>query len=242
MDTKQSILIVEDEEDIRELIKFNLENEGFEVFQAMHGEIALTLMQTKKIDLILLDLMMPVMDGLSLCKEVRKKNKFIPILMLTARGDDMDKILGLEYGADDYLVKPFNVRELILRVKSLLKRSTQIVDATNQERSSNSQQNSQHSNQALSIGDITIDSQAHSVLISNEHIETTATEFRLLEDLMKHAGHVRTREQLLNSVWGYEFEGYGRTVDTHIRRLRVKLKHTADYIDTVRGIGYRLKI
>ncbi len=240
MNNDINILIVEDENDIRELLKFNLENEGYTVFQAIHGELALSIVQNKKVDLILLDLMMPVMDGLSFCKEMRKNGNETPIIMLTARGDDMDKILGLEYGADDYVVKPFNIRELILRIKALLKRQASEKQTNNNH--SKAKAYSNNTEETILIGPITMDLKAHSIHVNSESIETTATEFRLLEDLIKHAGHVRTREQLLNSVWGYEFEGYGRTVDTHIRRLRVKLKEFADLIDTVRGIGYRFKV
>ncbi len=229
---KQTILIVEDEIDIRELLVFNLQEEGYNTLEAENGEIALSIIHNKNVDLILLDLMMPVMDGLSLCKALAKEGNTIPIVMLTARGEEMDKIVGLEFGADDYVVKPFNVRELILRIKALLRRQAHIPE---------NEKNKQNSS-IITHGNLVIDTEAHTLSINKETIETTATEFRLIEDLVKHAGHVRTREQLLNSVWGYEFEGYGRTVDTHIRRLRAKLGDNANLIDTVRGIGYKFFI
>ncbi len=226
MTKKETILIVEDEQDIRELLVFNLQKEGYQTLEAENGQVALNIIHSKNVDLILLDLMMPVMDGLSVCRTLDREENNIPILILTARGEDVDKILGLELGADDYVVKPFNIRELTLRIKSLLKRHTPVIES---------------SQQKLKLNGISIDNEAHTIRINDELIVTTATEFRLLEDLMRHAGHVRTREQLLNSVWGYEFEGYGRTVDTHIRRLRAKLLDKAELIDTVRGIGYRFK-
>lgn len=225
MSKKESILIVEDEEDIRKLLVFNLQKEGYTTLEAEDGQKALDIIRKKQIDLILLDLMLPIIDGLSLCKILNREQNTVPILILTAKGEDIDKILGLELGAEDYVVKPFNIRELLLRIKALLRRQNPVVHNTNK----------------LSIGSIVLDTEAHSITIDSQNIETTATEFKLLEDLMKHAGFVRTREQLLNSVWGYEFEGYGRTVDTHIRRLRAKLLDKADHIDTVRGIGYRFK-
>ncbi len=224
MNKNETILVVEDEEDIRSLLVFNLQREGYTVFEAENGLKALEIIKQKKVHLILLDLMMPVMDGLSFSKNLAKEEIKIPIIMLTAKGEDIDKILGLELGADDYVVKPFNIRELLLRIKAILRRNQ--ADDTHQK---------------MKKGSIELDIDAYKITLEGNDIEATATEFRLLEDLMRHAGHVRTREQLLNSVWGYEFEGYGRTVDTHIRRLRAKLKDQAELIDTVRGIGYRFK-
>ncbi len=224
MSTKETILVVEDEDDIRSLLVFNLQREGYATLEAENGLKALEILKQKQVNLILLDLMMPIVDGLTVCKTLNKEESKIPIIMLTAKGEDIDKILGLELGADDYVVKPFNIRELFLRIKAILRRNT-----------------SSEANQKMSKGTIELDIDAYKITLAGEDIEATATKFRLLEDLMRHAGHVRTREQLLNSVWGYEFEGYGRTVDTHIRRLRAKLKEQAELIDTVRGIGYRFK-
>ncbi len=229
MKQNESILVVEDEADIRALLVFNLEKEGYTVYEAENGQIALEMARSKKPDLILLDLMLPVLDGLSVCKVLSREGVNIPIIMLTAKGEDIDKILGLELGADDYVVKPFNIRELVLRIKACLKRHQPRVAVAEKD------------NQRIELASIVLDTEAHTVTIDNVLINTTLTEFRLLEDLMRHVGHVRTREQLLNSVWGYEFEGYGRTVDTHIRRLRAKMQEKADIIDTVRGIGYKFK-
>ncbi len=229
MNQNETILVVEDEADIRALLVFNLEKEGYTVLEADNGQSALDVARKKKPNLILLDLMLPIVDGLTVSKVLAREQSTIPIIMLTAKGEDIDKILGLELGADDYVVKPFNVRELILRIKACLKRHTPQVPKDNKD------------NHRIEIASIVLDTEAHTISIDGNIINTTLTEFRLLEDLMRHVGHVRTREQLLNSVWGYEFEGYGRTVDTHIRRLRAKMLEKSDIIDTVRGIGYRFK-
>ncbi len=222
--SKATILIVEDEQDIRELLSFNLERDGYTVLQAADGKKGLEIIKMKKPDLILLDIMLPELDGLSVCKELSRDINFnTPIIMLTARGEDIDRILGLELGADDYVVKPFNVRELLLRIKAVLRRKNK---TSSQE-------------QSLSRNGLVIDIAAHSVSYNGNNINLTITEFRLLEDLVKHAGLVRSREELLSHVWGYHFEGYARTVDTHVRRLRMKLEDAADMIETIRGIGYR---
>lgn len=221
-----SILIVEDEADIRELLVFNLQREGYTTLEAADGIQGLELARLKQPHMILLDVMLPGMDGFTVCKELERDPKTapIPIIMLTARGEEVDRIVGLELGADDYVVKPFSVRELILRIKAILRRQA-VVRTT----------------PMLTRQSISIDPAAHKVRVDDVEIDLTATEFRLLEDLLRHAGTVRTREQLLNTVWGYQFEGYARTVDTHVRRLRAKLGTSADSIETVRGIGYRAK-
>lgn len=221
-----SILIVEDEEDIRELLVFNLQREGYTTLQAADGMQGLELARLKQPQMILLDLMLPGMDGFTVCKELERDPKTapIPIIMLTARGEEIDRIVGLELGADDYVVKPFSVRELILRIKAILRRQAVV-----------------RSTSMLTRHAISIDPSAHKVRVEDTEIDLTATEFRLLEDLLRNAGTVRTREQLLNTVWGYQFEGYARTVDTHVRRLRAKLGSSAETIETVRGIGYRAK-
>ncbi len=223
---KATVLIVEDEDDIRDLISFNLEREGFTPIQAEDGIKGLELAATHKPDIILLDVMMPGKDGFQVCRELKRNAQTanIPIIMLTAKGEEIDRIVGLELGADDYLVKPFSVRELILRIRAILRR-----------------QEKNNTGPSLSKHGIRLDPAAHTVTVNNEQVELTATEFRLLEDVMRHAGTVRTREQLLNTVWGYQFEGYARTVDTHIRRLRAKLGTRADSLETVRGVGYRFK-
>lgn len=227
----KTILVVEDEGDLRELIVFNLTREGFEVVQASDGDAALQAACSHMPDLILLDVMMPGPDGFEVSRRLKKNTATdsIPIIMLTARGEEMDRVVGLELGADDYVVKPFSVRELILRVKAVLRR----FDAP--------AAHAAYEQITLRIGKLELNPQAHKVLHDGENIVLTATEFRLLEDLMRHSGTVRKREQLLDSVWGYTFEGYGRTVDTHVRRLRAKLGGAADFIETIRGVGYRFR-
>ncbi len=223
----ETILIIEDDTDIRQLLHFNLQAEGFSVLEAANGKDGLEMARRHKPSLILLDVMLPLLDGFGVCKELGRDPVMsaIPILMLTARGEEVDRIVGLELGADDYVVKPFSMRELLLRIRAILRRHS-----------------TEREQPAITLGSIMLDAVAHSVRVGSESIALTATEFRLLEDLMRHAGSVRTREQLLNAVWGYQFEGYARTVDTHIRRLRAKLGEGADVLETVRGIGYRAKV
>lgn len=222
----QQILIVEDEADIRELLRFNLEREGFSVLEAADGNEGLKLARQHMPDLMLLDVMLPGFDGFEVCRRLGAQSETanIPVLMLTARGEEMDRVVGLSLGADDYVVKPFSVRELMLRIKAVLRRGT---------RSSESPVLERHG--------IRLRPEAHTAEVQGEEMPLTATEFRLLEDLLRHAGAVRTREQLLNKVWGYSFEGYARTVDTHVRRLRAKLGGAAAMLETVRGVGYRIK-
>lgn len=222
----QTVLIVEDEKDIRELLAFNCKREGFAVVQAEDGLAAVALAVEKRPDVILLDLMLPGLDGLSVVKALQRDPAAasIPVIMLTAKGEEVDRIVGLELGAADYVVKPFSMREVMLRVKAVLKRAGPVAE------------------QAVVVcGKIRVDPTSHTVFAGETAVDLTVTEFRLLEDLLRHAGQVRTREQLLDSVWGYSFEGYARTVDTHIRRLRAKLEDAAEVIETVRGMGYRAK-
>ena len=222
----QQILIVEDEADIRELLRFNLEREGFSVLEAADGNEGLKLARQHMPDLMLLDVMLPGLDGFEVCRRLGAQSETanIPVLMLTARGEEMDRVVGLSLGADDYVVKPFSVRELMLRIRAVLRRGT---------RSSESPVLERHG--------IRLRPEAHTAEVQGQEMPLTATEFRLLEDLLRHAGAVRTREQLLNKVWGYSFEGYARTVDTHVRRLRAKLGGAAAMLETVRGVGYRIK-
>lgn len=228
MDTKQPlILVVEDDDDIRELVAFSLEDEGYRVEQAADGLKGLELAEALQPDLIVLDLMLPGRDGLSVCRELNKKAADAmpsPILMLTARGEEMDRIIGFEYGADDYVVKPFNIRELMLRVRAILRR-----------RSMDS------GKRVITRHGISLDQQGRRVSIDGETLELTALEYRIFEDFFLNAGRIRTREELLSSVWGYQFEGYERTVDVHIARLRRKLGNASQCIETVRGMGYRCK-
>ncbi len=222
----QTVLIVEDEQDIRELLTFTLKREGFAVLEAGDGNLALQLATERNPDIILLDIMLPGLDGLAVCRALQREpgTAVIPVIMLTAKSEEVDRIVGLELGAADYVVKPFSVREVVLRIRAVLRRSAPAAHAV-----------------TLQCGDITLDTAAHAVRVKGTPVDLTITEFRLLEDLLRHKGNVRSREQLLDTVWGYSFEGYARTVDTHVRRLRAKLNEAAEGIDTVRGVGYRAK-
>jgi two-component system alkaline phosphatase synthesis response regulator PhoP len=223
----EKILVIDDEEHILELIKFNLENNGYKVITAANGIDALKLARIEVPQLVLLDLMLPGMDGYDVCKEIRRDNSIssIPIIMITAKGEELDKILGLELGADDYITKPFSIRELLARVKAVLRRTTiQQVD------------------KAYKLGNITIDFPKHEVLKGNEKVDLTLKEFELLEILIKNKGRVMTRDFLLDKIWGYEYIGETRTVDVHIRHLRQKIEEddkNPKLIETIRGIGYR---
>lgn len=225
--SKETILIVEDDEDILQLLQFNFESSGFQVHTSADGREGLAMARRLRPDLVLLDLMLPGMDGFDICKSLKRDSETaqLPVIMLTARSEEVDRIVGLELGADDYVVKPFSFRELLLRVRAVLRRSTgQTPERTTLEREG-----------------LSIDLEAHKVYSSGEEVTLTATEFKLLSELIRTSPRVRTRDQLLTSVWGYEFEGYARTVDTHIRRLRQKLDDHAALIETVRGVGYRFK-
>lgn len=227
--TKEKILVVEDDEDILQLLTFTFESAGFDVRTASNGRDGLARAMDFRPDLIVLDLMLPGMSGLEVCKELRRLPEVasIPVIMLTARGEEMDRIVGLELGADDYLVKPFSPRELVLRIHAILRRTLGVEDTAQRAH--------------LRMDGLIIDTDAHRVEIDGEEAQLTATEFKLLTELLKNKGRVRTRDQLLNTVWGYEFEGYARTVDTHVRRLRQKIGDYAAYIETIRGVGYRFK-
>lgn len=222
-----TVLIVEDEKDIRQNLAFSLSRDGFKVLEAGNGKTALALALSKGPDIILLDLMLPDIDGFAVCKELKKNHatESIPVIMLTARGEEVDRIVGFELGADDYVVKPFSLREISLRIKAVLKRRA---DKTDEKA-------------VFELGEIRLDSVKHMVLLSGKELDLTITEFKLLHDLIAHKGQVRSREQLLDSVWNYSFEGYTRTVDSHIKRLRAKLGAAGDVVETVRGIGYRAR-
>ena len=221
----QKIYIVEDEPDIRDTLKYNFSNEGFKVFTSPDGEEALSNIKKVLPDVLILDLMLPGVSGLDVCKSIRADDdiKDMSIIMLTAKGEEIDRVIGFELGADDYVTKPFSVRELILRVKVLLKK----------------QRESLVQNKLVRFGPIRIDLDAHELKINDKEIVLTALEFKLLQHLVKRKGRVQTREQLLGDVWGYSAEVTTRTVDTHIKRLREKLGNTSDYIQTIRGVGYR---
>jgi two-component system phosphate regulon response regulator PhoB len=224
---KETILIVEDEEDIARLIAHHMEKAGFNVMVAYNGAATFREIEKQLPDLILLDLMLPDMDGMEICKILKQKKamKNIPVIMVTAKAEEVDRIVGLELGADDYVVKPFSTRELVLRVKGVLKRTK----APKEEK------------KVLKHGELALDTDAHRVSLGRQEIELTLTEFKLLSELLLNRGRVRSRETLLNNVWGYTFEGYDRTVDTHVQRLRRKLGNYGKIIETVRGIGYMVK-
>jgi DNA-binding response OmpR family regulator len=222
------VLVVEDDEGIREMLKYNLVSAGFSVQEAGDGAAGLRTARTSKPDLILLDLMLPGMSGLDFCRALRKTSR-VPIIMLTAKDAEVDKIVGLELGADDYITKPFSIREVLARVNSVLRRAQP--DAT--EPQSMPEQDS--------IGDFTLDRAARRVLLAGKEVKVTAREFDLLSYLLANAGRVRTRDAVLEHVWGPDFTGDRKTIDVHIRWLREKLGGKVAFeIVTVRGIGYRL--
>lgn len=220
------ILLIDDEPDVLDILAMNLKSAGFSVLTADNGGSGLNKARAEVPALIVLDLMMPQMSGLEVCKALKKDTATakIPIIMLTAKSDEVDRIVGLELGADDYVPKPFSPRELILRIQSVLRRS----------------QGAGEQVERLKIGDIQLDHARHEVMVNGKSIILTATEFKLLAILMERKGRVQGRDRLLNDVWGYESVIDTRTVDTHIRRLREKLEAAADYIETIRGVGYRI--
>jgi DNA-binding response OmpR family regulator len=221
---KTKILVVDDEPDVLDLVTYNLGQAGFQTDTAADGAEALRKARSTTPDLILLDLMLPEMDGLEVCKLLRRdaKTSAIPIIMLTARASEIDRIVGLELGAADYVPKPFSPRELVLRVKKRLEQSS-----------------GDSAKSAYSFGPLQVDVSRHLVTVRGRRVELTATEFKLLVLLLQRIGHVQSRDQLLRDVWEYETHIDTRTVDTHIRRLREKLGPAAKYLDTVRGVGYR---
>jgi len=222
------ILIVEDEPDILHLLRYHFQEAGHDPSTAANGAEALGELGRQRPDLVILDLMLPDMHGLSLCKRIRSNPGMqdVPVLMLTALGQEEDRITGFETGADDYVVKPFSPRELLLRVESLLRRARGFSQEAGED-------------EVYEHGGLRIDSGAYRVTVDGEQTGLTTTEFQLLRALLRASGRVLTREQLLQEVWGYEFEGYDRTVDTHLHRLRHKLGPYAAWIQTVRGVGYR---
>ena len=232
----KKILIVDDEKPISDIIKFNLTKEGYETVTAFDGREAITKFEEEDPDLILLDLMLPELDGLEVAKEVRKTSH-IPIIMLSAKDSEFDKVIGLEIGADDYVTKPFSNRELLARVKAHLRRTENIETAVAEE-------NTSTSNSEITIGDLKILPDAFVAQKRGEDIELTHREFELLHHLVTHMGQVMTREYLLETVWGYDYFGDVRTVDVTIRRLREKIEDTPsrpEYILTRRGVGYYMK-
>lgn len=224
----KKVLIVEDERDLAELLAYNLEKEGYQALVASTGIEGLEIARRELPDLMLLDLMLPGMMGTEVCSSLRhsEKTRGIPVLMLTARGDEIDRVVGFEMGADDYIVKPFSMRELMLRIRAILRRSGQESGAAERQ---------------VTAGPIVIDCGSHRVTIAGAEVELTSTEYKLLLYLAEHRGRVMQRELLLQDVWGYNFVGDTRTVDTHVTRLRNKLGDAGEMIKTVRGFGYKLE-
>jgi two-component system alkaline phosphatase synthesis response regulator PhoP len=222
----RKILVVDDEPSIVTLLQFNLEQAGFDVLTAYDGKEALHQATREKPELVILDLMLPEMDGLEVCKTLRSQNNSVPILMLTAKDDELDKILGLELGADDYLTKPFSPREVVARVKAILRRT----DPHVQSGSDSSE---------IVIGELVIKPDVYEVYFQGGLVELTPKEFELLLHLARYKGRVLTREQLLDAIWNYDYVGDTRIVDVHISHLRDKIKPT--YIKTVRGLGYKME-
>lgn len=228
----KKILVVDDEKPISDIISFNLENEGYSIEKAYDGEQALEVFEKSQPDLVILDLMLPKMDGLEVCREIRKQSA-VPVIMLTAKDSEIDKVLGLELGADDYVTKPFSNRELIARVKANLRRNL-VKEPEPQEVNKNE----------IVVGDLVIHQDAYIISKHGEEIELTHREFELLHYLARHIGQVMTREHLLETVWDYDYFGDVRTVDVTIRRLREKIEDIPShptYIVTRRGVGYLLK-
>ena len=223
----KKVLVVDDEKLIVKGIRFSLEQDGMEVTCAYDGEEALRLAQENKFDMILLDIMLPKMDGFEVCQAIREFSN-MPIVMLTAKGDDMDKILGLEYGADDYITKPFNILEVKARIKAIMRRT-----AASEPKEENSK--------VIESGDLKLDCESRGLFVQGREINLTAKEFDLLELLVMNPNKVYSRENLLNLVWGYEYPGDVRTVDVHVRRLREKIEPNPSepkYVHTKWGVGY----
>ncbi len=237
------ILVVDDEQPIADILKFNLEKEGHQVICAFDGGEAVRLAFQEQPDLILLDLMLPVKDGMDVCREVRTKLQ-MPIIMLTAKDTEIDKVLGLELGADDYVTKPFSTRELLARVKAHLRRQTKSAETLSQAASGEAAQEAATEQQGLRIFNLFIDTDMYVVYKNGEQLDLTHREFELVHYMARHSGKVMTREHLLQAVWGFEYFGDVRTVDVTIRRLREKIEDDPsrpEYIMTRRGLGYMMR-
>ena len=220
----ERVLIVDDDPDIQRLVSYNLSQAGFQVTTAVSGRLALDTVQKHPPDLIILDVMLPDIDGLEVCRSLRQRDnsRRIPVIMLTARTEEIDRVVGFEVGADDYVMKPFSPRELVLRVKSIFRR-------IGEDRSD-----------VLRIGRIRLFPQRRQVVAGSRSVTLTAKEFDLLQELMRARGNVLTREMLMDKVWGYHGDAASRTLDTHVRRLREKLGDDGVHVETVRGVGYRM--
>jgi len=225
---KEKILIIEDDKDISRLVQYNLDKAGHVCTAAFSGEDALDILKSRVFNLVILDVMLPGMDGLEVCRSLRQaeRTRNVPIIMLTAKGEEVDRIVGFEMGADDYVVKPFSPRELLLRVKAILRRGRPVEDGKD----------------TIELGDIVLDKPRHQVKANGKEVELTPMEFKLLALLMERQGRVQTRENLLDEVWGmHAVDVFTRTVDTHVKRLREKLGKAGKNIETVTGVGYRFK-
>ncbi|PLS02566.1 response regulator transcription factor [Neobacillus cucumis] len=232
---KNKVLVVDDEQSIVTLLQYNLEQAGFEVLTAMDGQEGKRLAETQSPDIIVLDLMLPQLDGMDVCKQLRQQNIMTPIIMLTAKDDELDKILGLEFGADDYMVKPFSPREVIARVKAILRRTQIQTEAA---------ADNDESDEQIQIGKLAIYPGKYEAYFQENILELTLKEFELLLYLGQNKGRVLTRDQLLSAVWNYDFAGDTRIVDVHISHLREKIEEDTKkpaYIKTIRGLGYKLE-
>lgn len=222
------ILLVEDEDDLASIVEYHLTKAGYTVLRAANGQNALDILESTEVSLVLLDLMLPDMSGVDICRHIRSHTSIqnLPVIMVTAKGEEIDRVIGFEVGADDYVVKPFSSRELVLRIKSLLRRQTGLEGNTTT---------------VIEYAIFKVDRAAHRVWIDGEEVPLTALEFKLLVVLLKRKGLVQTRERLLEDVWEMDPNMNTRTVDKHVQRLRQKIKVGADYIETIRGVGYRFK-
>mgnify|MGYP003584785615 FL=1 len=226
---KQKVLVVDDEDNIRMLVRFNLEKAGYEVFEAEDGRKAVEIAVDLTPDIVLLDLMLPGIDGLEVCRNLKRnpRTAALPIIMLTAKSDEIDRVIGLELGADDYMTKPFSQRELVARIKAVLRRSNVLAG----------------NGEELVLGRLRMNFSQYEAWLDDEKLELTPKEYEMLKLLAENAGKVFSREQLLEKIWGYEYFGDTRTVDVHVRHLRAKLERVpemAEAIETVRGVGYKL--
>lgn len=230
----KKILVIEDEPNIRELVLYNLKTNGYTGIAAEDGIMGITMVHREKPDLILLDIMLPGKNGYEICRELREEGNNIPIIMITAKTEETDKVMGLEYGADDYISKPFGIREMMARIKAVLRRY-EVVGSAEEKKNSET---------IITAGDLSINVERHEVTAAGRQVELTLKEFDLLRYLMENRGHVFSRDQLLNNVWGIDYLGETRTVDVHIRHLRQKLSDGMNedrYIETVRGKGYKVR-
>ena len=229
----KKILIIEDEPNIRELILYNLKTNGYDGVAAEDGIMGITMVHREKPDLILLDLMLPGKSGYDICKELREEGNNVPIIMITAKTEETDKVTGLESGADDYISKPFGIREMMARIKAVLRRYEAVQGVS-----------LDGGDTVISVDDLKMNVERHEVTVAGKQVDFTLKEFELLKYLLEHRGHVFSRDQLLNNIWGIDYAGETRTVDVHIRHIRQKLsdgKNEEHYIETIRGKGYKAR-